>query len=502
MLANEDLNRFTNLKCLIEKPCSMSHKSVLVLIISLILYTANAQNQQAPEIQFKVSKVSALFKFLNYAKRDLRSESPMVKLIHETYGQDDKFQKMVRDYESLRLNYSALAPEYPETRYNIFSSYDFLWIAAAKSKDIDDFEDRIVGILPLNTHSKFIAVLKEVEPYYDEIIWNDVQKDNKRILKQLSPFRKDIQQAFFKAATFYGTEWDPSIPFITSLIPLPFEATNVSGFTGGYLFVSEFRTKSDNDYIYRLDVIIHEMCHALYAQQAPQFQHEIDEWFKTSDSDYRVLAYNYINEGLATAIGNGWAHKMIFGELSPKDTWYNEKYINDFAVELYPIVLNYLEENKTIDKEFIEAAIRLFEKKFPNAIYDPNILMKETLFYTNVNSKERKKNLYKTWRNYYRYGWFYDNMERDFPQMIKTNNLTKVFLVESRDSANEFKKINDQIANLNVATPKDHIDFLKDDISDSIVIIINTSDTHFEKALNLIKQQETIEPGKRLRILN
>jgi len=193
---------------------------------------------------------------------------------------------------------------------------------------------------------------------------------------------------------------------------------------------------------------------------------------------------------------------MIFDELLPEDNWYGEKTINGYANVLYPLVSDYISQNKTINKEFVDAAISVFKKKFPKAIYDPNILMTETLFYIKVYSREQKANLAKTWRKYYESGWFYVEMNNEFSQTLKTKKLTKVFLVDTKNSKSELNAINDKISNLNASTPENQIDFLKDEATDSLVIIIHTdSEKHFEKALKLIKKQETIEPGKRLSII-
>src|SRR6056297_1970937 len=164
----------------------MLHKSILILFMSLMLFTANGQNQQAPEIQLKVSKISALINFLEYANNDVSSKKPMVRLIHEAYGEDEKFRKLVEDYKNIRLNYSVKLPEYPEQRYSTYSSYKFVLIAAAKSTSIDEFKDRIIGLIPISTHSKYISIIEEIEPYYDELIGNKVKKSNNRIIRQIT----------------------------------------------------------------------------------------------------------------------------------------------------------------------------------------------------------------------------------------------------------------------------------------------------------------------------
>ncbi|WP_254050305.1 hypothetical protein [Myroides sp. N17-2] len=76
------------------------------------------------------------------------------------------------------------------------------------------------------------------------------------------------------------------------------------------------------------------MCHVLFNEQTPEFQQQIDQWFEENTYLYKQYAYNFFDEALATAIGNGWVHKNISGSLLTTD-WYNNEYINEFAKELY-----------------------------------------------------------------------------------------------------------------------------------------------------------------------
>ena len=60
-------------------------------------------------------------------------------------------------------------------------------------------------------------------------------------------------------------------------------------------------------------MVFHEICHSLYEAQPPAFQHEFERYFTESSSPHARLAYQQVNEALATALGNGWAYARAGG---------------------------------------------------------------------------------------------------------------------------------------------------------------------------------------------
>ncbi|RYF31747.1 MAG: hypothetical protein EOO38_31440 [Cytophagaceae bacterium] len=118
-----------------------------------------------------------------------------------------------------------------------------------------------------------------------------------------------------------------------------------------------------------MGVILHEMCHVLYDEQPAEIQHEIQKWFDENPSSFAPAAYTFFDEAMATALGNGYAYKELKGQMDSTE-WYNNPYINGFAKALYPVAEQYLNSGKPIDKAFIDAAIAIFEKTFPDSLTD------------------------------------------------------------------------------------------------------------------------------------
>ena len=148
-------------------------------------------------------------------------------------------------------------------------------------------------------------------------------------------------------------------------------------------------------HIERIGVVLHEMCHVLYDEQTKEFQHEIEKWFDNNSSPYKQYAYNFFDEGLATALGNGWAFKNLSGSIDTSE-WYDNEYINGFAKELYPLVEDYINNNQQIDKQFIDKSIELFAKKFPNSVSDYGILLNRVSIYSDAETDLERADLMNT----------------------------------------------------------------------------------------------------------
>ena len=292
----------------------------------------------------------------------------------------------MESYSKLKLRYSIKREELPKLRKYSTTTKSLLWIAASSSKSIDDFNQRIIGVLPHQTQSQFITLLKKAESYYNDLLWNKEQDNVYRIQNQLDDYKNQINDLYLKTSNFYNTTWNIKIPFKISLYPIPLKIGNTTATAKGNTLICGFMSHNENEYKAQLGIIMHEMCHILYKEQDVDFQHQLDKWFKNSASPYAPLAYSFIDEGLATALGNGWAYKQIHKSIDPAE-WYNNKHINGFGHALFPLVEQYINDGKSIDQDFVNKSIELFAQKFPKAIKETAILMNNLQVFSN-NTKD------------------------------------------------------------------------------------------------------------------
>jgi hypothetical protein len=284
------------------------------------------------------------------------------------------------------------------------------------------------------------------------------------------------------------------------LYPIPLESGMTTAIPKGNTLICSFLTENENDYIGRLGVIVHEMCHILFDEQPLHLQNKIDRWFKESESDYSKLAYSYLDEGLATAIGNGWAYQQIHGEVDTMQ-WYNDEYIDGFGHALFSEVSNYLAEGKMIDKTFIENAIALFGKTFPNANADVNTLLKVLQVYSNVEEREKIDELFGTLQSNFdiHSAWLSTPIDDDkSKETFQKDQITKLFIIENNNAStiDLLKKEYEEMPS-EIPTTENFILAFKTKKSRSTVFIVNLIKLkNLEKTLKVLKNLEAEQFGE------
>lgn len=477
----------------------MNHK-LLILCLLFLGMNLNLFAQQKDFIQIEVNKTLCLFSFLETASEAMGTSRSFHAFIQENLASEEEFKSLVQDYKQIKFNYNFQREEFPENRHSFREIKDLIWVAASYAENLEDFNQRIIGYLPHASHRKLLAIMKAVEPYYDELIWDKEQENISRIKEQLSTYKGQIEELFLTVSKFYGTEWSKEVPFRILLYPIPLESGYTTAIPKGNALICSFLSKNERDYEGRLGVIIHEMCHILFDEQRQRLQQDIDTWFTQSDSDWSKLAYSYLDEGLATAIGNGWAFQQIHGKIDTTE-WYNDKYINGFARALFADCSAYLTQGKEMDKDFVLKGIAHFEKTFPKAIYELDILMNEiTLFANSEKNDDVEYIAYEIRKNFrIRSQWFSTPIadERSL-SLLDKQKTTKFFLIEEKHQAS-IQLIREQFQDLDkeLDPEKNFIYSFKDQKTKSPVILLNLQKLDdLEKALKTLRSNPYLEFGE------
>lgn len=467
--------------------------------ISLFFFLTLGHGYSQEEfIRIESGKPFALISFLETATNNSVGSKAYRNFIHENLGANKEFNKLMSTYTKLDIDYFAEREGYPHMRYSLLSVRDLIWIASSNAKDIPDFSERIIGYFPHDTHNALIRVLKEVEPYFDKLVWSKESKNIQKIQQQLLPYKPKISELYLKIGAFYGTNWNKEIPFKVALYPIPVGRSSKATVKANVL-ICGFLSNNFNGTVGRVGVITHEMCHALYNEQPLQLQQQIDKWFASSKSPYAKVAYSFIDEGLATALGNGWAYEQINGELD-KNAWYNNPYIDGFAHALYPLVTEYLSAGKNMDQEFVERAIQLFGKTFQDADKDTNMLMSEIVLFSNRGENDQK-NLKNTLREHFNIHsmWYYKDILKSV-KYFDRKETTKVFVIE-RNHKKTLELLNSHFPKLKINTPDNSMDIFRDEISKSYLIILNISDaSKLKEGLNTLAGLKHLEADTNHRI--
>lgn len=150
-----------------------------------------------------------------------------------------------------------------------------------------------------------------------------------------------------------------------------------------------------------------------------------------------------MNEVLATALGNGYVFSKLNGKIDTED-WYNKKYINLMAKQIYPLVEEYISQKKPMDKNFIDNYIRLYEENFPNWINELDNIM--TYRYVLTENKKDFSAISQMFR--YRSRSEYEDLitENSIERMQKTT-LTKIIII-SKSSKEKLKLVKSKFPEL------------------------------------------------------
>lgn len=357
-------------------------------IILFSLFVLPSTFAQAEFIKVECNKTLSLFTFMEAAAQGRATSISYTDFILEHLGGDEKFMALVDEFSMLEFEYQMDWEEYPKMRHGGISAKDLLWMSLSQSENIEDFNQRFYGAIPMHLHSKLIRLLKEGQPYFEKLVWDPQQANIQRMVDQLSVYKPQIKDLFLKTCTFYGVEWDQNIPFTVQLYPVPLERGMTTAIPKGNALICAFLSENEKEHLGVLGIAIHEMCHIIYSQQSVKMQHEIDSIYNAHPSAFAQKAYNYLDEGLATALGNGWAYREVHGVLDTSQ-WYNHEYINNFARAMFADVVEYVDAGKTMDASFLHQSIATFEKTFPNANREVLGLLNQVMLF--VNAKEQEK---------------------------------------------------------------------------------------------------------------
>jgi len=469
--------------------------SLLLSVLSMLSFG------QSDFIQIDSPKPLAVFSFLETASNQRAISLSYQDYIMEHLGDNEEFINIVNDYSAIEIEYSIEYNQYPDNRPAYRNTKDLIWGAASSTSSLAAFSDAIIGILPHFDHVALMDAMVQAEPYYDELIGNPQSEQVAAFIKDLSKYKTQIEDAYLEIAEFYGTDWDRSIPFKVVFYPIPLEHGMTSAIPKGNNLICNFLSLNDQSYKSVLGVLIHEMCHILYYEQSVDLQHQLDRFWTQSESPYAKLAYSYADEGLATALGNGWAYEFINGEIDTFQ-WYNDPYINGFGHELYHEAKSYIDLDKSMDQDFIDAAIKLFADRFPKAIYDKNVLLNEVVLIANSEDSEKLDSIVDTYRSKFRTRsmWFYTPIQQENPQESILKKGVSKFIIVERDHDQSLELLRTHFEQIPQEVPMNSIFTFEDTATQCIVFLLVIDGlSHLSDTIDKVAEDPYVVPNQLVR---
>jgi len=356
-------------------------------IILLLLITSSIF---ATKIKFEYNERVNLVRFL-FTISDYGVGSNFINLIYNIRNGENNIEKdkeKIREFKKLVNSISRNIDLYPSAKklpenYQRWSlRVNMLTHLAATSSNMNDFKASLYSIYPNKLAYKLSEIIDYFLPVYRKIYYSKKsKKEVNKLLKYLKKMNKQTKIFLKQEKKFYDSKIN--IPEIKIFIFPLFKDKKVIKYlkeNHGYstrsrslstIQVVEAILPFDKKNISWYGVVLHEIAHFCYGSSdlIPEFLLKM----KKDDEIYGKFASQYLNEALATAIGNGYVMKKI--KRNDKRSWYNDKIIDKYAHAIYPVVEKILNNKESLKLDQTKEFVKIFKENFPDILYQ-----KETVF--------------------------------------------------------------------------------------------------------------------------
>jgi hypothetical protein len=365
----------------------------VIVVIFILAFSSYGYSDEGYKVQFQISKPYCLLNFME----TLRTNGYFGPTLFEYYkkskfSDDEDVKNIVTQYNKLKIGYSYEFGGYPKYRYMAKgrSTRDLLYILSAKSKTLNEFEQITIGIIPYHQHQGLFEVFEAIEPIYDELIWSKYLEVAEQRLHELKEYatKINLSDKLKTVSDFFNSSWPGDMPLIYSFSIVPGEKIRLIPPPQGNVVFSGLLTEKVDNYGY-IGRVVHEFTHRAFAEQSLATHQEIDRWLLDSESPGKYLVNLMFNEALGGAIG----HKINEELTGPHEFTYGQSFMRDFDEAIYPLVVSYMDDGKTIDKDFVDQSLKIFEETFPNALYEYHYLLQTYYLLTDVEDHRKLPNL-------------------------------------------------------------------------------------------------------------
>ncbi len=340
---------------------------LIKMIVVFCCVSLSSISFAAKLVEYKISRMHGLIDFA-YALTEEPHRAPGVREIYVRSSEGTlKVKTAIEDIRSLSgVLHSGFDFSSPVmSRQEGATVMDLTVVQSIWARDLEDLSQRVLGLMPLADHKKFFDALKVLEPVYGKLIWSSSSTElekHKRKLDELA-VKVNLDEMFKQAERFYRGQWPEKTPFLIGLYAVPFikgfqNSTN-SHSMGSVEEHGVMVGVKSKELPGSFGVIFHELCHSIYESQSNEFKKEFESYFKSSSSLYKNQAYMWINEALATALGNGWAYEKAGEDPSRKNLGTIKLQLMDTA-RAFILWLKITCAKCPLDKDFVVKAIEIF----------------------------------------------------------------------------------------------------------------------------------------------
>lgn len=424
---------------------------LLFFIISIPLY--------AIEIDFKYSPVSNFIHHLNCVSNSIFCGE---KFFHELWekefiqGKNDKrkikeWHEIVSRYEESYEFFSSEKSLITWIQLNQLYFSDQLRIAALQANTLDEYFSNLDLVLTSEDKIKIQSIARYFYPRFEkwwnkhaykkgDIVIDEMKKVEMR--KTLILFENffELDETITNGKVLFSFIYNPG----TNKAGIP----NISQAFPSYFSIEFYDDENSNK---KIDVLVHELAHHYFAHANKEKVKEFLKLFKKDETLINVLAFNLLNETLATVLGNGIINKMMTASeedwnayLKQDLSFYYEPLIDRNAKAIYPWMSEWVLSNKTLfNGKFFKKYIASVEQEFKNDLSRPITYLRKITFFEDqkINENLNEFIFSKAWPS------FLERIESNWKskeiqnKIEDVNYMSRVFFIHT-SNFDEFIKLN------------------------------------------------------------
>ena len=483
----------------------------IIFILIINIFTGEAKSSEI-NITMEENKIVGLIRFIYAISGTDRASNTLLHIYMEKRKDKstdeiyiEKFKKALLDLPTpLHLYYGKDAVKDYMLDSPRHRTTSILYYYASVSKDINDFKFLISGVFPDEYINDLIDGIDYFLPVYEELYYNQSEKELKNLIIKGNKEKSTYYEILQKSHNFYKSSIsEPEIRII--LVPLyisdeDFEKYKETGnFTTegqslGNLQIIEVIIPQRGEIGFEWFISIHETVH--YFQSTSSLNKDMLKAMEDYDPLYGKIAGTYIDEAIATII------QMYGASIKNKNDifdsgWYNDKIIDGYGKALYREVIEYIEKDKTLDKDLAIEAVDIFKETFPNAYKIKEVVFQEINVMTGEFDVMEVMPAFRCINAASIYG----NPPLNNQEVLdnyKDLKCTQVFIIKENElhKLSPYKIINsDEIRNLAEKNKNFAYIIFNEEKNNFNIILISEDREKLESLLRKLNEEETIKEG-------
>lgn len=340
----------------------------LCLLLAVLLSPARAR-EEVPELRVVTSETHALYYMLECLIDEPHRSPEMAQSFRGRVSNWTLVESVLRAWRSAREGPELTGLRLPRVQGRTPNVSTVLEIVSLRANDSGDFVQCVEPWLgPQHSH-RLRAALVVLEPLFQQYYWipahDEFRLRRDELVQQLE--QGGFPQALTLAMGFFDGRLPPGQQPTLALIPhLPVPGSRgvTRGHNSGTLQVLELLVEGPSRG--QAGTVFHEFLHALWSGQSQAERNRWEQRFARHGAWGRA-AYVQLNEGLATALGNGWFHARVHGH-TPESSWYSDPVIDRYGHALLPAVQSAVEQGRPPSDDELDHMVRVFQQALPDAL--------------------------------------------------------------------------------------------------------------------------------------